>query len=119
MREVVREHWVWRIAFAAVVAVSLVMLFSPASDAPTGFPGSDKLVHFLLFAALAATGLLAGVPRAPLAAGLVAYAALSEALQSILPLDRHGDVRDAVADVVGLLTGLALVSLRHGNRRVG
>ena len=101
-----REHRAGRIAFAAVVALSLVMLFSPASDTPTGFAGSDKLVHFLLFAALAATGLLARVPMVPLAAGLVAYAGLSEVLQSILPLDRHGDVRDVVADVLGLLTGL-------------
>ncbi len=114
-----KDHRAGRIAFAAVLALSLVMLFSPASDTPTGFPGSDKLVHVLLFAALAATGLLAGVPTAPLAVGLVAYAGLSEVLQSILPLDRRGDVRDAVADVLGIMTGLGAVALRRRNRRVG
>ena len=119
MTEAVREHRAGRLAFAAVGVLSLVMLFSPASDAPTGFPGSDKLIHFLLFAALAATGLLAGVPTVPLAVGLVAYAGLSEVLQSVLPLDRRGDVRDVAADVLGLLTGLGAVVLRRRNRRVG
>jgi VanZ family protein len=115
----VTEHRAGRIAFAGVVALSLVMLFSPASEVPSGFAFSDKLVHFLLFAALAATGGLAGVRPLPLALGLIAYAGLSEVLQSILPLDRHGDVRDAVADVLGLLTGLGAVVLVSRNRRVG
>ena len=112
-------HRAGRIAFAGVVALSLVMLFSPASDVPSGFAYSDKLVHFLLFAALAATGRLAGIPPLPLLLGLMAYAGLSEILQSVLPLDRRGDVRDAVADVLGALTGLGAVVLVSRNRRVG
>jgi hypothetical protein len=29
-------------------------------------------------------------------------------LQSVLPINRHGDPRDLVADVVGVLVGLAV-----------
>jgi VanZ family protein len=98
----------WRVAFAGVVALSLVVLFSPTSG-PSGIAVSDKLIHFLLFAALAVTGRLAGVPTLQLAIGLAGYAGLSEVLQAVLPIDRDGDVRDAVADVLGVLAGLTLV----------
>jgi VanZ family protein len=108
-----------RTAFAAVGVVSLVMLFAPASHVPSGFEVSDKLVHFLLFAALAVTGRAAGLPAVPLAAGLAAYAGISEVLQTILPIDRNGDPRDALADLLGALSGLVGVGLARRNRRVG
>ena len=44
----------------------------------------------------------------PLLGGLAAYAAVTEILQAVLPIDRHGDLRDLVADVTGVLVGLAL-----------
>ena len=113
------QHRAALTAFAVVVLVSLVMLFSPASDTPGGFEPNDKLVHFLLFAALAVTGRLAGVPVLRLAVGLVAYAGVSEVLQSVLPIDRHGDPRDALADVLGAVSGLGGVSLVRRDRRVG
>ena len=108
-----------RAAFAAVVALSLVMLFSPASNTPSGIELNDKVVHFVLFAALAVTGRIAGVPVLRLAVGLVAYAGVSEVLQSTLPIDRNGDPRDALADVLGALSGLGGVALVRRNRRVG
>jgi VanZ family protein len=98
-------------AFAAVVALSLVVLFLPGSDVPSGLPVSDKVVHFLLFAALAATGRLAGVPPLLLAVGLVAYAGVSEVLQTVLPINRDGDIRDGIADTLGTLTGIGAVTL--------
>jgi len=100
----------WRLAFAGVLALSLVMLFSPASGA-SDIAVSDKLIHFLLFTALAVTGRLAGVPIVTLAIGLAGYAGASELLQAALPIERDGDVRDAVADVLGVATGLVLVFL--------
>ena len=106
-----RQQWVGRTAFAAVVAISLVVLFTPASGVPTGFSVSDKLVHCLLFAALAVSGRSAGISVAHLAIGLVAYAGVSEVLQSTLPIDRDGDVRDALADTLGVVTGLVVVGL--------
>ncbi len=106
----------WQVAFAGVVALSLVMLFSPASDVPGGLPISDKLVHFLLFTALAVTGRLAGVPVVQLGIGLAGYAGLSEVLQATLPIDRDGDVRDAAADLLGVAAGLVVVSLVRRRR---
>ncbi len=101
---------VWgNVVFTVVVLASLVLLFAPGSDVPSGFPGSDKIVHFSLFLTLAVTGLRAGVRALPLAVVLVGYAAGSEVLQAALPISRDGDVRDAAADVLGLAVGIALV----------
>ena len=87
------------------------MLFSPGSNVPSGLPVSDKVVHFALFAALGVTGRLAGIPWPRLAVGLVAYAGASEVLQSVLPINRDGDVRDLLADTLGVLAGIGVVEL--------
>jgi len=94
--------------FAVAVAVSLVVLFNPASATPSGFPGADKLAHLVLFGVLALTGRLGRLPAPGLALGLVAYAAASEVLQGVLPIDRSADPLDAVVDVVGVALGLLL-----------
>ena len=44
--------WIIRGVFWVVLVMSMVMLFSPASDVPSGFPLNDKVVHSLLFFAL-------------------------------------------------------------------
>jgi VanZ family protein len=103
--------------FAVVVLVSLAILFAPASDVPPAPPGVDKIVHVLLFAALALSGRWAGIGRGVLAGLLVVYAAVSEVLQGLTPLNRSASVTDWLADVVGLLLGLALwevVARRRG-----
>ena len=66
-----------RWAFAVVVVLSLVVLFSPGSDVPTGLPINDKVVHGTLFAALAFTGWWAALRVRLLAFGLAAYAVAS------------------------------------------
>ena len=88
--------------------MSLVVLFAPADDVPAAPAGVDKLVHLLLFLALAVTGRWAGVPARPLVVGLLAYAAASEVLQAVTPLARSGSLADLGADALGVLTGLAL-----------
>lgn len=105
------RRWAGPVAFAAVVLLSLVVLFSPGSDVPSGIPISDKVIHFSLFAALAVTGRLAGIAPVPLAVGLVAYAGVSEVLQTVLPINRDGDVRDGIADTLGSLVGIGVVAL--------
>ena len=70
-------------AFAVAVLVSLAVLFAPADDVPMAPPGVDKLVHLLLFAALAASGRWAGVRAGVLAGSLVVYAAVSEVVQGL------------------------------------
>ncbi|WP_100500672.1 VanZ family protein [Geodermatophilus chilensis] len=92
--------------FAVVVLVSLAVLFAPADDVPSSPPGVDKLVHLLLFAALAASGRWAGVRAGVLAVLLVGYAAVSEVVQGASALGRSASVADWVADAVGVGAGL-------------
>ncbi|TFV69275.1 VanZ family protein [Blastococcus sp. CT_GayMR19] len=97
-----------RVVFASVVVVSLVVLFAPAGDVPGAPPGVDKIVHGVLFLALAATGRWAGLRPAVLLPALVVYAAGSEVLQGLPAIGRTTSAADWLADVVGLVTGLAL-----------
>jgi hypothetical protein len=94
--------------FAVVVLISLAVLFTPADGVPFAPPGVDKVVHAALFAALAVTGRWAGIGRPPLGILLVLYAAASEVLQGVMPLDRSASVADWLADVAGVLLGLAV-----------
>lgn len=113
-----------RSPFYCAVAVSVVILFTPPGPVPTGPPHTDKIVHVVLFAALAGTGIRAEL-RAPwLPLGLMGYALASEALQAWLPIDRDAGPADLAADLLGLLCGWALtkfirshVRVRNGSRR--
>ncbi|MFP5072897.1 VanZ family protein [Pseudonocardia nantongensis] len=106
--------------FGLAVLLSLVVLFLPASGVPSSPPGTDKVVHLLLFAVLAVTARTAGWRAAPVLAGLLGYAALSEVLQALLPLGRSGDVLDGLVDVAGALLGVGVSALvlRYRDRRV-
>jgi hypothetical protein len=75
---------------------------------PSGPPGSDKVVHFVLFAVLAVSGRWAGVRNGVLAGLLVLYAAGSELLQGTDLVDRDASVGDLVADSAGVVAGLLL-----------
>lgn len=95
-------------AFAVVVLVSLAVLFAPASDVPSAPAGVDKVVHLVLFAALAVSGRWAGIGSRVLAPLLLGYAAVSEVVQGLPVLDRSMSVADWVADAIGVLLGLAV-----------
>jgi VanZ family protein len=107
--------------FVVVVLVSLAVLCAPADDVPFAPSPVDKLVHASLFAALALSGRWAGIGRPVLGSLLVVYAAVSEVLQTVTPLGRTASVADWLADVVGVLLGLALWELlsRRLSRRQG
>lgn len=108
--------WFMRYApFAVAVVLSLVVLFTPQTGVPTAPPGTDKVVHLLLFALLAATGRRAGLRAGPLLLGLAVYAGASEVLQATLPLGRAGDVWDALVDAAGAAAG----TVAHLARRSG
>jgi hypothetical protein len=109
MREALRVHGALaRGAFAVVVLLSLAVLFAPGSQVPSAPAGVDKLVHGALFACLALSGRWAGIGRPVLGGLLVGYAAVSEVVQALTALQRTGSVADWLADVVGLLLGLAV-----------
>lgn len=97
-----------RLAFAAAVAVQLVVLYAPSSGGAGGASGLDKVVHVGVFAAVALTGARAGFPTRRLAALLLAHAVLSELVQAAVLPQRSGDALDVVADSVGVLVGLGL-----------
>ncbi|WP_308252442.1 VanZ family protein [Pseudonocardia sp. KRD291] len=96
------------------------MLFTPASGVPTAPPGTDKVVHLLLFALLAATARWAGLRSPAVLVGLLVYAGASEVAQALLPIGRSGDVVDALVDVTGAVLGVGLSALltrrRSGDR---
>ena len=88
-----------------MVVVSLVVLFAPSGGGASPFPGSDKVVHLLLFAALAAT---TRWRFGPVVVGLLvvaAYAVLSEVVQGLALPRRSGDVLDVLADLAGAAAG--------------
>lgn len=96
-----------RWAFAAVLVASGVVLFTPSSGVPSAPPGTDKVVHVVLFAALALTGRAAGARTAPLVAALAAYAGVSELLQALPALGRSATALDLAADLAGIALGIA------------
>ncbi|ERG63297.1 hypothetical protein L332_02365 [Agrococcus pavilionensis RW1] len=103
----------WRrtitVLFALALVAQLVVLYvpDPPSDIPAP-PGSDKLVHFAVFAAPALLGVLAGLRPLWLGAALAAHAVLSEVVQHLLLPGRSGDAWDALADLAGVAVGLAV-----------
>lgn len=101
-----------RLPLLIALLVSVIVLFTPESGVPTAPPGTDKVVHFTLFAALAITGRIAGGRTSSLLPALAAYAALSEVLQGVLPLGRSCELLDGVVDVAGALIGWAVFALR-------
>ena len=89
-----------------MLVVSLYMLFWPDPGGPdTELPGADKVVHLLVFLALAGTARLRfGGAQAVLGA-VLAYAAVSEVVQALVLSRRSGDLWDLLADVVGAALG--------------
>ena len=88
-----------------MLVVSLYVLFTPRTGGEGLFPGSDKVVHALLFGALAATTwwrFTTGL------AFVAAYAVLSEVVQGVLLSTRSGDPYDVVADLLGAGIGWLL-----------
>jgi len=105
-----------RVAFGVAVAVNLVVVLAPAPpDAPSVVPGADKIVHALIFAAVAWTGTRIGLPWRALLAVLLGWAVGSELIQHVALPTRSGDPWDVLADGVGMLVG-RLTSQRRFSR---
>lgn len=105
----------WQVALALAVAVNLVILFWPRPASPGGLAGLDKVVHLVTFGSLALTGLRAGVAGRWLLPALVVHAVASEGVQELLLSRRSGDLRDVVADLVGVLAGTLLARASWGS----
>jgi VanZ family protein len=102
-----------RLILGAYVAVMLAALLMPVPATPSYVPGDfDKVAHvglFLGFAALVAWNARGGRQSRALGAvaWAVAFAGLTEVLQSLLPY-RSGDPMDLVAGVAGAIVGAVL-----------
>ena len=108
LRSFLRAERVPRALFAAAVVVNLVLLYWPRTVGPVGPAHLDKAVHLLAFAAVAWSGLRAGVPARWLLPVLALHAGVSEVVQDRLLPRRTGDVADVVADLIGILAGTVL-----------
>jgi hypothetical protein len=98
---------VWRAAFAAAVAAQCLLLYWPRTPSvATGLP-LDKVVHFTIFAVVAALGLRAGFRSTVIVALLLCQAVLSELVQGFVLPQRGGDPADFAADALGIATGVA------------
>ena len=107
-----------QVLFALVAAASVVILFAPESNVPSGLPeGTDKVVHVSLFASLGVTGLLAGIRWRWLVPALLAYAVASEFIQASPLLGRSASAADAVADACGIAAGVLVVVLNRRRSR--
>ncbi len=100
------------VALAGVAALSLVLLFAPGGGGEPLFTGDDKVVHLLLFAALAAAARWRCGPSTAALLAVAAYAPVSELVQAALLPSRSGDPLDVVADLVGVVLGWYAVGSR-------
>ena len=107
----------WRLAFGFCVLAVLVLALMP-TDVPMPSMGWDKSNHLLAFSVMALLGRRAYPGRTmALLAGLLAYGALIEVLQSFTP-NRSADWQDLVADAVGLALGWGAGRLAQAMRRL-
>jgi len=106
----------WRVAFGVALAAVLVLSLAPLGPDVPG-TGWDKSNHLLGFALLALLGLAAFPSHArTILAGLLAYGALIEALQSLTGY-RLAEWGDWIADALGVLLGWAVVRGIAATRR--
>lgn len=105
-RGVGRSAWLW--VFVVLAVAHLCALYWPRIGVEGPVTWTDKVVHVLLFALPAAAGLLAGLRPAYLLVPLALHAPLSELVQHFLLPNRSGDAWDAVADLSGVVIGVAL-----------
>ena len=92
------------LTLAVTLTLTVAMLW-PLEAPPPAPEGSDKLVHFVAFAALAFP--LARTGRIGLLPVFVGASAYGGAIELIQPsFNRSADVNDWVADIVGVIVGI-------------
>ena len=95
--------------------LSVAMLWPLEAPPPTP-KGSDKLVHFIAFAALALP--LARTGRFGLLPVFIGASAFGGAIELIQPsFNRSADINDWVADIMGVNLGIGMVLLYRRLRR--
>ena len=105
------------IPLTAIVAITLTVAMLWPLEAPPPAPeGSDKLVHFIAFAALAFP--LARTGRLGLVVVFIGASAFGGLIELIQPtFNRSADLGDWVADTVGAVIGISAALLYRRLRR--
>jgi VanZ family protein len=103
--------------FVVLVVAQVLALYWPRIDLQGPVTWTDKVVHVLLFMVPVVAGLLAGVRPALVVGAMAVHAPVSELVQHYLLPHRTGDVRDAVADLVGVALGVGFVVVWRALRR--
>ena len=105
------------ILLTIIVTLTLtVAMLWPMDQPPPAPEGSDKLVHFMAFAALAFP--LARTGRIGLLPVFIGASAFGGAIELIQPsFNRSADINDWVADIVGVVLGLGCGLLYRRIRR--
>ena len=94
------------LTIAVTLTLTVAMLW-PLEAPPPAPEGSDKLVHFIAFAALAFP--LARTGRFGLLPVFIGASAFGGIIELIQPsFNRSADVNDWVADIVGVILGIVL-----------
>ena len=103
------------LTIAVTLALTVAMLW-PMEAPPPAPEGSDKLVHFVAFAALALP--LARTGRIGLLPVFVGASAFGGAIELMQPsFNRSADINDWIADIVGVLLGISCGLLYRRIRR--
>lgn len=117
-----KRPWLWAALWMLAIAVVVIASLVPGKDLPP-LPVSDKLEHFIAYAALSAGAVQLFARR--LSWGLVCVLLVLlgiglEFLQAKMALGRMLDRYDALANTLGVLTGLAtaLTPLRDALLRI-
>ena len=99
-----------------VTTVLTVAMLWPLEAPPPAPEGSDKLLHFIAFAALAFP--LARTGRFGLLPVFVGASAFGGAIELIQPsFNRSADINDWIADIVGVILGIGVGLLYRRLRR--
>ena len=97
------------------LALTVAMLW-PLEAPPPAPEGSDKLVHFIAFAALAFPLARTGrIGLLPVFIGASAFGGIIELIQP--SFNRSADINDWIADIVGVILGIGVGLLYHRLRR--
>lgn len=110
-----RRPWLWAGLWCAAVALVVYASLVPPSDLPDAPEGADKVEHFLAYALLAAGAVQLFARRLSLLSACVALVLLGigiEFAQGDMDLGRAMDPRDALANTLGVLAGLATLLTR-------
>ena len=105
-----RRPWLWSGLWSVAVACVVVLSLVPVSDLPHVPQGTDKLEHFVAYALLSAGAVQLFARRLSLLSACVVLALLGialEMMQGRMGVGRAMDVRDALANTLGVLAGLA------------